>query len=143
MTREWEDLFTQFDEQGKGFMKRDKFALAVRAGWQYPTEADVKKMLESADPPNTGKISKSSFLEQMAWIEKTNPMKPLKVADAFRAFDKEGEGLVNKVEISHVLVSMGDKLTTDEAEEFLKEAKLDADGMFDLEKFVKEQTDRD
>ena len=77
------------------------------------------------------------------WIEKNNPMKPLKCADAFRAFDKEGEGLVNKVEISHVLMGMGDKLTTEEAEEFLKEAKVDADGMFDFEKFVKEQTERD
>ena len=51
-------------------------------------------------------------------------------------FDKDENGTINKTELQHVLVSMGDKLSTEDAEEFVKEAKTDKNGNINYMEFL-------
>jgi Ca2+-binding EF-hand superfamily protein len=50
------------------------------------------------------------------------------VKDAFRVFDKEGNGYIGVVELRHVLTNLGEKLTDREVDEMVREADMDAEG---------------
>jgi len=43
-------------------------------------------------------------------------------------FDREGTGYIDGKELRHVLLNLGEKLTTEEVDELMKEAGLDTDG---------------
>ena len=57
--------------------------------------------------------------------------------EAFKVFDRDGNGLISSIELRHVMTQLGEKLTDDEVEEMIKEADNDGDGYINYEEFVK------
>ena len=53
--------------------------------------------------------------------------------DAFKVFDKDGNGLISAAELRHVLTNLGEKLTDEEVNEMIREADLDGDGCVNYE----------
>ena len=51
--------------------------------------------------------------------------------EAFKVFDKDGDGFISAAELRHVMANLGEKLTDDEVEEMIREADLDGDGKVD------------
>lgn len=49
--------------------------------------------------------------------------------EAFRVFDKNGDGFISASELRHVMTNLGEKLTDEEVEDMIKEADLDGDGL--------------
>mmetsp|Transcript_131529 Transcript_131529/g.196006 ORF Transcript_131529/g.196006 Transcript_131529/m.196006 type:complete len:143 (-) Transcript_131529:67-495(-) len=135
---DWQEAFTLIDESGSGVIPTTKFGHAIRASGGYPTEDDLKKMIEAADPGDEGVISLDAFLKQRAWIEKANPADVGGICESFKVFDKDGEGKINKTELMHILTSMGDKLTAEEAEQFINEADIEKGGMIDFKRFLEQ-----
>lgn len=138
---EWQEVFSMIDEEGTGSIPSKKFGTAVRAAGGYPTEEQVKTMMSKADPSGSGKIGLDAFLEQMQWIEKVNPLDIHEVGASFKVFDKDDNGCISRIELVHILTSMGDKLTTEEADDFAKEAYLNKDGLIDYMSFLKQVTE--
>lgn len=50
--------------------------------------------------------------------------------EAFKTFDREGQGFVSAAEVRHVLSAMGDRLTDEEVEEIIRctDTQEDLDG---------------
>ena len=55
------------------------------------------------------------------------------VIEAFRVFDREGNGFINAAEIRRVMTNLGDKLNDEEVDEMIREADLDGDGQVNYE----------
>lgn len=54
--------------------------------------------------------------------------------EAFRVFDKDGNGLITAAELRQVMASFSDeKLTSEEISEMIREADIDGDGMVNYE----------
>ena len=68
-------------------------------------------------------------------LKETDSME--EILQAFRAFDKDGNGLISAAYLRHVMTNLGEKLTDEEVEEMFREAGIDDDGNVDYEKFVK------
>ncbi|PRD33453.1 UNVERIFIED_CONTAM: Calmodulin [Trichonephila clavipes] len=49
--------------------------------------------------------------------------------EAFRVFDKNGDGFISAPELRNVMTNLGEKLTDEEVEDMIKEADLDGDGL--------------
>lgn len=57
--------------------------------------------------------------------------------EAFKVFDRDGNGLISAAELRHVMTNLGEKLTDDEVDEMIREADLDGDGHINYEEFVR------
>ena len=70
-------------------------------------------------------------------MARTNPDYDLEeeLRQAFKVFDRDGNGLISAAELKHVMANLGDKLTDDEVRELIKEGDLDKDGHIDYEEF--------
>ena len=58
------------------------------------------------------------------------------IKEAFKVFDKDGNGVIDKEELRSVMANLGERLTDEEIEQMIKEADLDGDGVVNLEEFM-------
>lgn len=70
-------------------------------------------------------------LVQLVSERVTNPPteRPEDLREIFRLYDKDGRGFISVTEMRHLLTSVGEKLTDDEAEELLRMSGCVANGM--------------
>merc|ERR1719498_815437 len=57
--------------------------------------------------------------------------------EAFKVFDRDGNGFISAAELRHVMTNLGEKLTDEEVDEMIREADVDDDGQINYEEFVK------
>merc|ERR1711918_308711 len=57
--------------------------------------------------------------------------------EAFKVFDRDGNGFISAAELRHVMTNLGEKLTDEEVDEMIREADVDGDGQINYEEFVK------
>ncbi|XP_009704721.1 PREDICTED: calmodulin, striated muscle, partial [Cariama cristata] len=66
------------------------------------------------------------------------------IREAFRVFDKDGNGYISAAELRHVMTNLGEKLTDEEVDEMIKEADCNNnnDGQVNYEEFVRMMTEK-
>ncbi|CAF1313828.1 unnamed protein product [Didymodactylos carnosus] len=47
------------------------------------------------------------------------------IREAFRVFDRDGDGFISADELRHVMTNLGEKLTDEEIDEMIREANID------------------
>jgi calmodulin len=57
--------------------------------------------------------------------------------EAFKAFDRDGDGFISAKELKFVMETLGETMTLEEAEEMLKEADSDEDHRINYEEFLR------
>ncbi|KAK8961476.1 hypothetical protein KSP40_PGU019278 [Platanthera guangdongensis] len=58
------------------------------------------------------------------------------LSEVFKVFDRDQNGFISAAELKTVMISLGEKLTDEEAEQMIKEADLDGDGKVNYDDFV-------
>ena len=74
-----------------------------------------------------GTIDFPEFLTMMARKMKDTDTEE-ELREAFKVFDKDGNGLISAIELRHVMTNLGEKLTDEEVDEMIREADEDGDG---------------
>lgn len=59
------------------------------------------------------------------------------IEEAFKVFDKDGNGYISAAELRHVMTSLGEKMSEEEVDEMIREADVDGDGQINYQEFVK------
>ena len=57
-------------------------------------------------------------------------------------FDANGDGLINRSELSQVMANLGEKLTDEEVDDMIREADINGDGQVTYEEFVTMMTSK-
>lgn len=79
-----------------------------------------------------GEIDFEEFLQMMSKKITTYDTEE-EIRDAFRVFDKDGNGLISSHELRQIMMNLGEKLTDEELDEMMREADLNGDGQIDYE----------
>ena len=59
---------------------------------------------------------------------------------AFKTYDKNSDGFIDKSELKNVRFTVGEKITDDDFEKMMQKADTDGDGKINYDEFVKMKT---
>ena len=80
----------------------------------------------------SGYIEFPEFLTMMARKMKDSDSED-EIREAFRVFDKDGNGFISAAELRYVMTNIGEKLTDEEVDEMVQVADIDEDGQINYE----------
>ena len=86
------------------------------------------------NPKDTGTINFDEFLTMMGRKISANFEEEMKMA--FKMFDKDENGYIEKDELKQMMAKLGEKLTDGEIDEMMKEADTDNDGRVNYNEFL-------
>ncbi|XP_028804226.1 calmodulin-like protein 11 isoform X3 [Neltuma alba] len=116
----------------------DEMASIVQSLDGNPTKEEIREMITEVDIDGNGSIDFEEFLTIMGRkmkFQQENLTEELK--EAFKVFDRDEDGYISASELRHVMTNMGERLTDEEAEQMIKEADLDGDGLVSYEEFAR------
>ena len=134
--KEYQDAFEMFDKDKDGAITARELGNMMRSIGQNPTDEEVNAMIKEVDLNSDGKIELDEFITLMSRNSPDTQTED-EVINAFRVFDKEGNGLIATAELKHIMMTIGDKMTEAEADEMIHEADIDDDGVINYEEFVR------
>ena len=103
-------------------------------GWT-PTEMELQDMIGVIDQDENGCISFDEFVWLMSQDIHDEDIED-EIRDAFRVFDREGNGFISAVDLHDVLVQIAEKLSQEEVDELIGEADIDGDGNIFYDEFA-------
>ena len=133
---EFKEAFSLFDKDGDGSITSKELGTVMRSLGQNPTEHELQDMIAEIDAQGSGSIGFPEFLTLMARKMKDTDNEQ-DIVEAFKVFDKDGNGFISAAELRHVMTNLGEKLTDEECDEMIREADIDGDGQINYEEFVK------
>ena len=133
---EFKNAYREYAPDDAYPLKSHELGLVLRTLGYYPSDADLKKLIEEYDSESMGWIEIGSFLPMMAKLVKEPKVTNEDIRKAFRFFDKKSNGFVSAEEMRHILTEVGDCFTDEEMQEFLKYAMVDEDGQVNYEDFI-------
>lgn len=132
---EIKQIFTLFDRDGDGKVELTELGTVLRAAGRLPSEAEISDLKLSSNLKET-----FTFADLLSILSKLPPVdaKSLRAAllDAFRVFDQAGSGEIGTQELRHIMTSLGEKLSEEEAGEMVKLADPSGTGIIRYENFV-------
>ncbi|KAM3144224.1 hypothetical protein pb186bvf_003686 [Paramecium bursaria] len=109
----YKETFSLFDKDGDNKIAVSELGLLIRGLNQNPTEAEIEEMKNEVDPDGTG---------QLDFPEAKDIDQEEELMDAFRVFDKNQRGEVDATAIKHMIRTLGEPLSEEEANQFIQEA---------------------
>eukprot|EP01006_Ploeotia_vitrea_P054263 TRINITY_DN67868_c3_g3_i1.p1 TRINITY_DN67868_c3_g3~~TRINITY_DN67868_c3_g3_i1.p1 ORF type:complete len:287 (-),score=53.69 TRINITY_DN67868_c3_g3_i1:150-1010(-) len=99
----------------------------MRSLGQNPTDAELQDMCNEIDQDGSGTMDFPEFLTLMS-RKMCDTDSEEEIKEAFRVFDKDGNGFISAAELRHVMTNLGEKLTDEEIDEMIAEADIDGPG---------------
>lgn len=98
---EFKEAFSLFDKDGDGTITTKELGTVMRSLGQNPTEAELSDMVNEVDADGNGTIDFPEFLTMMARKMKDTDSEE-EIKEAFKVFDKDGNGFISSAELRHV-----------------------------------------
>ena len=110
-------------------------ARSVRSHFLVPVLQEVAKMIGELDHDGSGSIEFEEFAKMMT--SRTKHTSQEELLNAFKVFDKERNGIIERDELEHVLKTIGLEVTPELVDEMMIVADPDGKGGVTYEDFQK------
>lgn len=132
---EFKEAFSLFDKDSDGKITTKELGTVMRSLGQNPSESELTDMINEVDVDSDGTIDFPEFLTMMARKMKDTDSEA-EIAEAFKVFDRNGDGKISAAELRHVLTSIGEKLSDADVDQMIREADTNNDGEIDIQEFT-------
>ena len=127
--------FDMFDREKKGSIATHMMSTILRTLGQTFEEADLEILLSEIDADGSGQLEFEEFLALCArfLVEEDAEAMQEELREAFRLYDKEGNGYIKTADLREILRALDDKLNNDELDEMIAEIDTDGSGTVDFD----------
>jgi calmodulin len=131
---EFRCAFELFDKNKVGKITTEELSQVLKDLGQNPTKEELDEIIKEVDQDNNKSIEFPEFLELMSRKMKDVDTEE-EMMEAFKIFDKDGNGFVSKDDIKTAMDQLGEKLKPEELDEIMKDWDEDGDGQLNYEEF--------
>ncbi|CAI4229667.1 unnamed protein product [Auanema sp. JU1783] len=131
--------FNMFDKEQKGFIRATQVGQILRTMGQAFEERDLKQLIKEFDTDGSGEIEFEEFAAMVANFVvagEDNEGLEEELREAFRLYDKEGNGYINVSDLRDILRALDDNVSEDELDEMIAEIDQDGSGTVDFDEFM-------
>ncbi|KAL3890968.1 hypothetical protein ACJMK2_003234 [Sinanodonta woodiana] len=140
--KEIKGAFDIFDMDKDGKLSHGELRSVMRLLGLLCSEKELDTIIHDMDSDGNGFVEYKEF-ESYAiandLLRKSNEL-DYELLDAFKYFDKDGNGYIDRDELKAVLTQFGDKMTEEEVDNVLHEADTNGDGRIDYPEFCEQMT---
>ena len=131
---EYKETFNLFDKNGDGIINAADFERVMESFGIPSTLPELKQMMEELGTSGKDSIDFNEFVTLMS-NHSLDSDKELQ--EAFKIFDKNGDGRLSAEDLKEVMKMFGEKSTDKEVAEIIKLFDFDGDGQINYSDFVK------
>ncbi|KAL5265961.1 hypothetical protein ACHWQZ_G006564 [Mnemiopsis leidyi] len=127
------EAFNLFPQE-KECIKSNAVETVLRALGHNPSSEEMQKIFKYLHIYPESRVSFNVFLSVIAMLFSSCSEESIR--QAFRMFDKDGNGTIDSRELRHVMLNLGEALADEEVDDMIREIDVDGDGEVDCEEFV-------
>nr|XP_027221331.1 troponin C-like isoform X1 [Penaeus vannamei] len=134
--------FAMFDSGKTGKIEKEKIRTILNTlGASYINE-ELEALLTENDVDGTGKLNFDSFVRVVGHFleEQDEEAMQKELKEAFRLYDKEGNGFIPTAALKEILGALDDKLTSADLDNIVDEIDEDGSGTVDFDEFMEMMT---
>jgi len=125
------EAFDYFDKNKDGKISADELKQVMKSLGQKPSDKTVKKMMKSVS--NEDQVGFDNFVKLMETrVEDAEK----EMRQAFKAFDKDGNGFISPEELKEAMGNMGIPLNEEDVALMMSEADVNGDGQISYQEFI-------
>ncbi|VDO07998.1 unnamed protein product [Brugia timori] len=130
--------FNMFDKENKGFIKATQIGQILRTMGQAFEERDLKQLIKEFDTDGSGEIEFEEFAAMVASfvVEDENAGLEEELREAFRLYDKEGNGYIAVSDLRDILRALDENVSEEELDEMIADIDTDGSGTVDFDEFM-------
>jgi len=130
--------FNSFDTEGIGSITADTVGVILRMMGVKISERNLQEVIAETDEDGSGLLEFEEFAELAAKFLMEEDEEALKkeLREAFKIFDKEGNGYIDNDRLREILRELDPRLTEENLDDIVEEVDTDGSGTLDFDEFM-------
>lgn len=127
--------FQMFDKDKSGFIETLKIATILNTMGQLFDDSELQGVIAEHDPEATGKVDFDAFTNIAGHFleEEDSEAMQQELKEAFRLYDREGNGYITTSTLKEILGALDDKLSSNDLDGIIAEIDTDGSGTVDFD----------
>ncbi|KAF5306957.1 hypothetical protein FQA39_LY00187 [Lamprigera yunnana] len=134
--------FQMFDTTKSGFIETIKISTILNSMGHLFDDKELQSLINENDPNNIGTVNFDGFVNIASHFleEENSESTTQELKEAFRLYDREGNGYITTGTLKEILKALDDKLTNRELDGIIAEIDTDGSGTVDFDEFMEMMT---
>lgn len=127
--------FQMFDTTKSGFIDTLKISTILNTMGQLFDDSELNAIIGENDPDNSGKVNFDVFCKIAGRFLEEEDAEAMQeeLKEAFRLYDREGNGYITTATLKEILAALDDKLTSSDLDGIIAEIDTDGSGTVDFD----------
>ncbi|XP_055684869.1 troponin C [Lutzomyia longipalpis] len=134
--------FQMFDTTKSGFIDTLKISTILTSMGQPYDKTELQTLISDNDPEGTGKVNFDGFARIASHFLEEEDAEAMQqeLKEAFRLYDREGNGYITTSTLKEILAALDDKLSNADLDGIIAEIDTDGSGTVDFDEFMEMMT---